>query len=53
MQLGIDFGDTVGFDNLPGECHVIAVSENGKINVNDPLFLEVGVSPITKFSWCS
>ena len=40
MQLGIDFGDTVGFDNLPGECHVIAVSENGKINVNDPLFLD-------------
>jgi len=40
MQLGIDFGDTVGFDDLPGECHVIAVSENGKINVNDPLFLD-------------
>ncbi len=40
MQLGIDFGDTVGFDNLPGECHVIAVSENGKININDPLFLD-------------
>ena len=40
MQLGIDFGDTVGFENLPGECHVVAVSENGKINVNDPLFLD-------------
>ena len=40
MQLGIDFGDTVGFDDLPGECHVRAVSENGKINVNDPLFLD-------------
>jgi general secretion pathway protein K len=40
MQLGIDFGDTVGFDNLPGECSVIAVSENGKININDPLFLD-------------
>lgn len=40
MQLGIDFGDTVGFDELPGECHVRAVSENGKINVNDPLFLD-------------
>jgi len=40
MQLGIDFGDTVGFDDLPGECHVIAVSENGKVNVNDPLFLD-------------
>jgi general secretion pathway protein K len=40
MQLGIDFGDTVGFDDLPGECHVMAVSENGKINVNDPLFLD-------------
>jgi general secretion pathway protein K len=39
-QLGIDFGDTVGFDDLPGECHVVAVSENGKINVNDPLFLD-------------
>lgn len=40
MQLGVDFGDTVGFDALPGECHVVAVSENGKINVNDPLFLD-------------
>jgi len=40
MELGIEFGDTVGFENLPGECHVIAVSENGKINVNDPLFLD-------------
>jgi general secretion pathway protein K len=40
MQLGIDFGDTEGFDNLPGECDVLAVSENGKINVNDPLFLD-------------
>jgi general secretion pathway protein K len=40
MQLGIDFGMTEGFDNLPGECHVVAVSENGKINVNDPLFLD-------------
>ena len=30
----------MGFDNLPGECHVVAVSENGKINVNDPLFLD-------------
>ncbi len=40
VQLGIDFGDTIGFDGLPGECHVVAVSENGKINVNDPLFLD-------------
>jgi general secretion pathway protein K len=40
MQLGIDFGDTVGFEDLPGECHVLAVSENGKVNVNDPLFLD-------------
>ncbi len=40
MQLGIDFGNTVGFDDLPGECHVLVVSENGKINVNDPLFLD-------------
>lgn len=40
MQLGIDFGDTVGFDDLPGECQVVAVSENGKVNVNDPLFLD-------------
>ncbi|MGB5701569.1 MAG: hypothetical protein WBM48_02015 [Polyangiales bacterium] len=39
MQLGIDFGNTVGFDDLPGECQVLVVSENGKINVNDPLFL--------------
>ncbi len=40
MQLGMDFGDTTGFDNLPGECEVVAISENGKINVNDPLFLD-------------
>jgi general secretion pathway protein K len=40
VQLGVDFGDTEGFDGLPGECHVVAVSENGKINVNDPLFLD-------------
>jgi len=40
MQLGIDFGDTEGFDGLPGECEVQVVSENGKINVNDPLFLD-------------
>lgn len=39
-QLGVDFGDTTGFDDLPGTCSVIAVSENGKINVNDPLFLD-------------
>ncbi len=40
MQLGVDFGDTEGFDGLPGECEVLVVSENGKINVNDPLFLD-------------
>ena len=40
MELGVDFGNTVGFENLPGECRVRAVSENGKINVNDPLFLD-------------
>ena len=40
VQLGVDFGDTPGFEDLPGECHVVAVSENGKINVNDHLFLD-------------
>lgn len=40
MELGIQFGDTEGFDDLPGECQVRVVSENGKINVNDPLFLD-------------
>ena len=40
MQLGVDFGDTVGFEDLPGECSVRAVSENGKVNINDPLFLD-------------
>jgi general secretion pathway protein K len=40
MQLGVDFGDTEGFDDLPGQCQVRVVSENGKINVNDPLFLD-------------
>ncbi len=40
MELGVDFGDTVGFDDLPGACEVVVASENGKINVNDPLFLD-------------
>lgn len=40
MELGVDFGDTVGFEDLPGECQVLAVSENGKVNINDPLFLD-------------
>lgn len=39
-QLGIEFGDTEGFDDLPGTCTIDVVSENGKINVNDPLFLD-------------
>ena len=39
-QLGIDFGDTIGFEDLPGSCDVLVVSENGKINLNDPLFLD-------------
>ncbi|MGB5812766.1 MAG: hypothetical protein WBG86_19685 [Polyangiales bacterium] len=39
-QLGIDFGDTEGFDDIPGTCTIEVVSENGKINVNDPLFLD-------------
>ncbi|MEM8608204.1 MAG: hypothetical protein AAGF92_13925 [Myxococcota bacterium] len=40
MDLGIEFGNTEGFDDLPGTCTVEVVSENGKINVNDPLFLD-------------
>jgi len=39
-QLGIDFGDTTGFDDIPGICNILVASENGKINVNDPLFLD-------------
>jgi general secretion pathway protein K len=39
MSLGIDFGDTTGFDELPGGCEVVAASENSKINVNKPLML--------------
>lgn len=39
-QLGIDFGDTEGFQDLPGTCSISVVSENGKINLNDPLFLD-------------
>ena len=39
-QLGIDFGDTTGFDGIPGTCTVQVVSENGKINLNDPLVLD-------------
>ncbi|MEM7433879.1 MAG: hypothetical protein AAF436_01915 [Myxococcota bacterium] len=38
-QLGIDFGDTQGFEDIPGTCSIEVVSENGKINVNNPLFL--------------
>ena len=39
-QLGIDFGDTTGFEDIPGSCNMVVVSENGKINLNDPLFLD-------------
>ena len=39
-QLGIDFGDTTGFEDIPGSCNIVVVSENGKINLNDPLFLD-------------
>ncbi|MDH3199972.1 MAG: type II secretion system protein GspK [Myxococcales bacterium] len=39
-QLGVDFGDTTGFDGIPGTCNIVVVSENGKINLNDPLFLD-------------
>ena len=39
-QLGIDFGDTEGFDDIPGTCTVQVVPENGKINLNDPLSLD-------------
>ncbi len=39
MSLGIDFGDTAGFDGLPGGCEVLAASENSKINVNRPLLM--------------
>ncbi len=39
-QLGIDFGDTTGLDEIPGTCDILVVSENGKINLNDPLFLD-------------
>lgn len=38
-QMGsIDFTNAQGLEDLPGTCQVIAVAENGKINVNDPLF---------------
>lgn len=40
MQLGIDFGDTVGFEDMPGSCEIAVIGENGKINLNDPLFLD-------------
>jgi len=39
-QLGIDFGDTTGFEDIPGTCTVQVVTENGKINLNDPIFLD-------------
>ena len=37
---GVDFSNAQGFDDIPGTCEIVAVAENGKINVNDPLFRE-------------
>ena len=33
-----DLGLAEGLDDLPGRCKVDAVSENAKVNINDPLF---------------
>lgn len=32
-----EYGSTQGLDELPGRCNVLAVAENSKINVSDPL----------------
>lgn len=33
----IDFGGTQGLGDLPGRCEIVAVAENSKINLGDPL----------------
>lgn len=37
---GIDFSNAQGLEDIPGTCGVVSVAENGKINVNNPLFQE-------------
>lgn len=36
-QVGIDLGAAQGMGDLPGTCEIVALAENSKINVNDPL----------------
>ncbi|MCS6797108.1 MAG: general secretion pathway protein GspK [Myxococcota bacterium] len=36
-EAGIDFGAAQGLGETPGTCSIVAVAENAKINVNDPL----------------
>jgi general secretion pathway protein K len=37
---GIDLGGVQGLGNTGGRCSVVAVAENSKVNVNDPLNLD-------------
>ena len=37
---GIDFSAVEGLGKTGGECHIDAMAENSKINVNDPLLLD-------------
>ncbi|MBK8170100.1 MAG: general secretion pathway protein GspK [Sandaracinaceae bacterium] len=37
---GIDFSGVQGLGHIGGECHILGLAENSKINVNMPLFLQ-------------
>lgn len=39
-ELPIDMQSTQGLDATPGRCEIVALAENSKINVNDPLSLD-------------
>jgi len=36
-SMGIDLGNAEGLGNTPGSCEIVALAENSKININDPL----------------
>ena len=38
-EVPFDFATTQGLDNTPGRCEIVALAENSKINVNQPLNL--------------
>lgn len=39
-EMSFELGAARGMGDLPGRCEIVAVAENAKINLNDPLFLD-------------